>query len=1468
MLREGSIRMKRNSKRFLSLFLSVPVALSVVAAPVYATPENGAVEDSTVVEDTATPGVETTQKDKTPEEETIPETEDSTESNEEETEQETEQETTDEVVTPDVESMISTFTVDSSKISLPEINVNEMKIEDERAVMAVNETDPEIAGIKEELQSITVLNEDGESVPLTEEQIQTVLYMFTQYTDQWKANADVLGVQTPFFLQFNDKNEDGLGVLGEMLVLANVSVDDVRSGNYSYDDLCGMIMNFLYGDQLGIQYYGNAIRAKRDEAIKAVEESGAKTAVQKLLVLNDWLAQSDTFDMAYIMNQMGDDPAMVAENPKAHPHHDDVYNVMVEVYRPQITAQFHDPIYAAVEEQFRLQLYQDAIKELYMQANPDATDEDFNAYMEENQEAINKDAIEFIKANYGEEAAAQIQQSTDEALASEEVKAKIEEITKQQMDQPMEDLGGKTANQAIEEFTAQAAEGLTGGIIGYWSGNQFGALAEGKSVCMGYAKAYAYLMQCIYPEYYGVNGAETDMTVAENWKEAKDLYYDEEGNLDINQDYNVDLVRITFDAAVTMYGEPQPEFSSDHFWNAVKVDGQWYYVDPCYTDSWSEVMTRDRVETDGYMNHLYFMMSHTTTAEMYEGNYKEIKGLYNEAATNKQYEDSWVSRISGNAYSDGEYFYYLYDSTDTVSLLEDFNDGMEGMTVEDPVYKLVRHKITDSDTGDGDTDYEALIEFNYKESEDADTSVARVLNPSNGKMEENEMLTDMYARFEKEKDIYPSIHITPVLYEGKIYFNVSNAIFSYDLSTGAVVRVKEYNTVYGVRDDSVVFGGMGFSTTNSAEGADFTIKNHPLAGMSLKQDGNLYVSVATNVAYISGKNPHDYLDKASYGWEFEESNYNPNYSEFMNNKMDDSGISDDMLEQMGYKKEINDNSEFMWVTNFVETLNMSHLAGSSHTYSAVDVDAYCDEDSYTENRCTECGAIEADTRAENKDTAIKHHYVKFDEEYYTKDKNKNWNTGSSYVCTVCGFSVSEPTEPKKTSNESEEDYQKRLEQYKKDKEIYDEAVKSAGHKYAPTDAQWSEDCFTVTFSGLECSSICPERKNSLDCLINDNTVSVNLTQPVTAEAKLAKAEGTCAEGVTSTYTASGEVEGYKYKLSNTVTWPAGDHNFVNGKCTKCGEVDPSYLKAPVIDSVYSKKQTTAKATWGILDNAVGYQLYRAESPDAPEEDWTLVKTINSSNMDQYTKDDTIQYTNVDLEVGKTYYYKVRAFALKNGATDENDEASRVYSEFSEVKYMPAAVVLGDVYSAATDKVRINWNAVKGAHGYQIWCKDNEGEYSIVKTLGDKGNELTNDQGATTGYSKYDLKSGKTYTFKMRAFMIPGDGTKVFGAFSDEVKITVMPKTTTLSAKSTKAGKTDLSWEKVSGADGYQIWMSTSNSDSEYKITKVIEKGDVTSYVKSDLKSGTTYYFKVRAYADNNGKKTYGEYSKAVSVKVK
>lgn len=1193
--------MNQKFKRILSLFLSLLMGMS--ALPAYAAPEQAADQSSTTSQTAET----STETNKTAAKQKI--------------------------------SASGSITVGDEQVpfSMDESDINAAMVADNSEDTTVDTSDPAVKSVKKELKNIRVKSTkaDGteEKKKLTAEQQEQVLGMFQNYQNNWKANADVLGAQLPFYMQYNDKGEDGLGVLGEMLVLAGVTVDAVRNGDYSYDDLTGTIMTFMYGDQLGVKYYGDTVRSKRDDAIKAVKASGAKTEYQKLLVLNDWLASQDTFDMSYIMNMGKDTPTMAAETPKDPDHYQDVYNTLYASYKEQITNQFHDQIFAGVEADLRQKFYEKAIRQaVYTQALGGKTDEtateeektaaneQADTYMETNKDAISKDAAGFVKKNFGEEAAQQMSEQADAFIKDAEEKGvevqpgvtmTVEQITQNSMandkivDLDKDGTNETTANDAIPIYTEQAAKQLAPAVINYWEGNQIGALAIGKSVCLGYSKAYAYLVQASHPEIYGKNGASTDMSKADNWKEAKELYTFSSDGKKVNTDgnYSVDLVRITFKANVTMYGETQPDFNSDHFWNAVKVDGKWYYVDPCYTDCYSEVMTRDRVETDGYMNHMYFMFSDTTTRNLYDGYFKELNTAYQDVATDKTYEDAWFARAKSDVSSDGTNMYYVYDSSNLIKRLNNSKQDQTTNSQEDTKYKLVSHPITNKDSGDGDTDYTTLIDFTYKPDSNKDDTVVQVRNPETKKMETNDMLTELYAKHAEQADIYPSIAITCAQYEGKLYFNLSNYILSYDLTSGEVVPVKKYDTVYGKRDKTNAFGAMSFALVNSADGADFTFRDHPIAGISLKSDGKLYVSVATNLAYISGKDdvsnrtkPTDSTDYTidskdnGYGYEFEESNYNPDYSRYTNDK-----YSDSMMEQFGYTREINDNDEFMWVANLRGTEAMSSIAGKSVEYKK----ETCD-----------------------------HHYIHFDETYFTKKKDADgnktdeWNTGESYVCTVCGKSVEEPTEPKKNSMGSSSDYEKKKAQYDKDKAEYDEIVKNAGHTYTAKDPKWTKNddgTYSVTFDTLVCSSVCEKEKNQRDCLVNDDTITIKLNKSVTAQAEITKTEGFCTDegGVKVTYTATGEAEGHKYTVSNVVETGKGEHTLksefkwtklkdggysatVSAKCEVCGAEEKN-VQAEVTSE---KKDATctedAQITYTAKATCLGQELTETKAAEVQE----------------------------------------------------------------------------------------------------------------------------------------------------------------------------------------------------------------------------------------------------------------------------
>ena len=1171
----------------------------------------------------------------------------------------------------------------------------------------------------------------AETKKLTEEQIDTVVKQYQNYLDQWSANANVLGVQNPFFLDFND-DKDGLGILGEMLALDGKSVQDVRDGKVSYDDLTGMIFTFTYGDKLGIKYYGPDVTNARDEALAAVTASGAQTKAQKLLVLNDWLAHNNTFDMSYIMNsgkESDDDKPMIAKDPQKQEHEDEVYDEIYKVYEPQIKQNFHDQIYAGIKQDLLVKFYKNAIAQTLVKAGQ--SEEDANAYVEANKEAIEKDPEAFVKENLPD-AAEPLKQEADKFIknaeekgveVSEGVTMTVEQLTQQQLDSddPALDLDGDgkkdtSFKQAIPIYAKQAATGMTTGVINYWEGSQFGAFGMGTSVCLGYSKAFTYLVQCLDKDIY-LKDANAGYD-SSNWKTAKELYYGSDGKtLDINAGYTVDLVRISFQSNVTMYGEEQEDFGSDHYWNAVKVDGQWYYVDPCYTDVYTEVMSRDRVETDGDMNHTFFLFSDTSARKLYDGNFSTLRSLYTNAATVKDYETAWMARATSNVYYADGYAYYMYDSTD---LFDKVNSTSMNQSQKAAEYKIVRHKLTNKDTGDGDSDYETLINFTDKENDDDDDTFVSVLK--DGKMVKNDLLTKLYAQFVDEQSIYPSIGLTAALYtDGKIYFNVSNDIVSYNPADGAVAVVKEYNTVSAKRDNTKLFGGMAFTTTDE-KSADFTVTNHPIAGLTVKGD-ELVVSIGTNFAFISGKSK--LLDHSSYGYEFEETDYNPTYTNYKKYQ-----------QFMGSQS--NDNDEFMWSANFVDTVDMKTLTGTSHNYETVSEPAYCGRNAFTEERCSDCGLIKEGTRVEAENTAHEHHYIKFHETYYTKTDSGSWNEADNYVCPECGACITEPV--KSNFEQANSTYEKR-------KAIWDEAQKNAaeGHAYAATDAEWSDDHTSVTFQNLKCET-CANQINKLDCLLesdenatnkaNRDSIEKALSEKVTATAKLAGHTGTCEQGVTMYYKAADKTaDGVKYVVTTTEAKEAGKHAYTgawawtetkddNGnvtdakatvkdvKCEVCGNVPTDdqiavdvtkettaatceadgkdvYTATATVKGTDSKEVGSLTDTHEVVLKALGHKygepVWSEWAKDEKTGDWTTTATFTCANDKTHVQTPEVKVSSESkdatcTEAGDVTYTATVEF---DGKTYTNPEKKVVTGQALGHDYSDVKFKWSDDYKTAT-----------------------------------------------------------------------------------------------------------------------------------------------------------------------------------------
>ena len=80
-------------------------------------------------------------------------------------------------------------------------------------------------------------------------------------------------------------------------------------------------------------------------------------------------------------------------------------------------------------------------------------------------------------------------------------------------------------------------------------------------------------------------------------------------------------------------------------------------------------------------------------------------------------------------------------------------------------------------------------------------------------------------------------------------------------------------------------------------------------------------------------------------------------------------------------------------------------------------------------------------------------------------------------------------------------------------------------------------------------------------------------------------------------------------------------------------------------------------------------------------------------------------------------------------------------------------------------------------------------------------------------------------------------------------------------------KLRLSWEPLSGVDGYQIYRATSKSGKYAKIATVKGASSAT-YTNTGRTCGTRYYYKLRAYKKIGGKTVYSKYSAILSAYAK
>ncbi len=245
----------------------------------------------------------------------------------------------------------------------------------------------------------------------------------------------------------------------------------------------------------------------------------------------------------------------------------------------------------------------------------------------------------------------------------------------------------------------------------------------------------------------------------------------------------------------------------------------------------------------------------------------------------------------------------------------------------------------------------------------------------------------------------------------------------------------------------------------------------------------------------------------------------------------------------------------------------------------------------------------------------------------------------------------------------------------------------------------------------------------------------------------------------------------------------------------------------------------------------------------------LMEGVSATDQEEGNITSKIKIVENTVNIKKSGIYKV-VYQV------EDCDGNQVRKEI-KVTIKPKAVFNVVAKSNSYSSNKITWDSLSNVDGYEVYrATSKTGTYSLRKTIA-SDSPLT--------YTNTSLTTGRTYYYKVRAYK-EVNGEKIYGDFSGVVSAKPQLSTTTAkasSASSASYSSNKVTWNKVSGASGYEIYRATS-SKGTYSLKKTVTSGSTLSYTNTGLTTGKKYYYKVRAYRLVNGKKVYGNFSSIVS----
>ena len=209
---------------------------------------------------------------------------------------------------------------------------------------------------------------------------------------------------------------------------------------------------------------------------------------------------------------------------------------------------------------------------------------------------------------------------------------------------------------------------------------------------------------------------------------------------------------------------------------------------------------------------------------------------------------------------------------------------------------------------------------------------------------------------------------------------------------------------------------------------------------------------------------------------------------------------------------------------------------------------------------------------------------------------------------------------------------------------------------------------------------------------------------------------------------------------------------------KAEQAKQEALKAkaqPVIDAIAAIGEVTLNSEKAITAARSAYETLEAEVKEKvtnlsdlviAEKDLAALKAEKKAAEDLKAQQEEAKRQ--QEEAKKAQEEKLKAQEEKLKEQEEKLKAEKDKYGFNEKTTLKSAKVKGK-------KVTLKWNKVKGASGYEIYCKTGKGKWKLVKTL-HKGSKAS---------CKLKGKAGKKYTYKVRVFQ-KVENKVIYGQYSN------------------------------------------------------------------------------------------------------